>query len=124
MAETQAANFGLQWCIDNNIKNFNLEMNSKIVVDMIKGTNKPSWKLHHWIAKIQDKLKFLNADVTHCYREANMVADSLAKFGAIEDASMIFFQINELPRQVKGAYILDKIGMPNFRIRSQKKGIG
>ncbi|OIT32912.1 putative ribonuclease h protein, partial [Nicotiana attenuata] len=120
MAETQTANFGLQWYIDYNIKNFNLEMDSKILVDMIKGINKPSWKLHHWIAKIQEKQKFFKADVIHCYREANMVADSLAKFGAIEDASRIFSQINELPRHVKGAFILDKIGMPNFRIRSQK----
>ncbi|XP_059294732.1 uncharacterized protein LOC132047749 [Lycium ferocissimum] len=56
MAETQAANCGLKWCQQNNIHPLILEMDSKIVVDMINGTSKPTWKLQHWIAEIQDKV--------------------------------------------------------------------
>ncbi|OIT38620.1 hypothetical protein A4A49_55268 [Nicotiana attenuata] len=42
MADVQAANFGLQWCMDNNFNNIIFELDSKIVVDMTKGSSKPS----------------------------------------------------------------------------------
>ncbi|XP_070008183.1 uncharacterized protein LOC142162223 [Nicotiana tabacum] len=121
MAEIQAANFGLQWCMNNNFNNIILELDSKIVVEMIKGSSKPSWKLLYWITSIRDKMAHLNAEVSHCFRKANMTADALSKFGAIEDSSIIFTNTNELPRATRGSYIMDKTGLPNLRIRSHKR---
>ncbi|KAK4337968.1 hypothetical protein RND71_042455 [Anisodus tanguticus] len=104
MAEVQAANFGIQWCRDNNISNLILEMDSKVIVDMIKGVNKPGWRLQYWVDKMQKNIKDLKAEVAHSFREATTVADSTAKYGAIENASRIFTQVNDLTYQAKGAY--------------------
>ncbi|XP_060195408.1 uncharacterized protein LOC132624680 [Lycium barbarum] len=68
MAETQTSNFGLKWCQQNNVSNLILEIDSKLVVDMINGTCKPTWKIQYWITEIQEKVKALKAIVTHCYR--------------------------------------------------------
>lgn len=95
-----------------------LEMDSKMVVDMINGICK------HWTDEIQNNLKDLNVTVVHCFRKVNTTADSLAKYGAIEDSSMIFTNSSQMPSMTQGNYLMEKNGMINFRIRSKRKGIG
>lgn len=50
--------------------------------------------------------------------------DGLAKFEAIKQSYRISISANELPQAVRGVYIMDKVGFANFRIKTQKKGIG
>lgn len=123
LAETHTTFFGLKRCKENKIGPIILEMDSKMVVDMIVGVCKPSWKLLHWIDKIQNKLKHLNATVVHCFQEANTTANSLLKYGAMKDSSMIFTKSSQMPSMAKGNYLMDKNGMINFRIKSKRKGI-
>lgn len=123
-AETKAAIIGLRYSHNMGLRNIVLEMDSKIIVDMIKGTNKPSWKLQQLIEEIQEKLKRIGGSVQHCYREANSVADILSKLGSIHGQTCVLKDHQNLPKSALGAYRLDKCGMANFRIRKLKIGIG
>ncbi|KAK4733978.1 hypothetical protein R3W88_008239 [Solanum pinnatisectum] len=52
-------------------------------------------------------LKELNATVVHCFREANTTADSLAKYGIMEDSSMIFTNSSQMSSMAKGNYLME-----------------
>ncbi|XP_071909633.1 uncharacterized protein [Coffea arabica] len=54
---------------------------------------------------------------SHCYREANKVADALANVGIIhpEQQVKVYECFHMLPRQARGEVRLDRIGMPSVR---------
>ena len=52
--------------------------------------------------------------VTHCYREANKVADALSNFGCSNQNITFFVGDANLPRQIKGEACIDRLGLPSF----------
>ncbi|XP_059295412.1 uncharacterized protein LOC132048740 [Lycium ferocissimum] len=123
-AEIKAAQIGLYYCSTLGLKNVILEMDSKLIVDMIIEIRKPSWKFQHKIEGIQSRLNMLEGVAHHCYREANSVVDILSKEGSVKGLNGVFQAPRHLPRTAIGAYRLDKCGMANFRITKKKVGIG
>lgn len=79
MGEIHAALVGLNYSSTLGLDNVILEMDSNIIVDMINGAHKPSWKLQHWIEKIQDCLRKVQDTTIHCFREANLQTYYLRK---------------------------------------------
>ncbi|KAH0711971.1 hypothetical protein KY289_007930 [Solanum tuberosum] len=51
----------------------------EIVVEMIKGNYNIPWQMKNIITRIQNISSTITCEVRHCYREANQVADALAK---------------------------------------------
>ena len=57
-----------------------------------------------------------SCQVTHCYREANKVADILANARAAhyQRGVYVYDRIVELPKMARRAYRLDRLGFPSF----------
>lgn len=55
------------------------------------------------------------------FREANNVADVLAKHSHSITAPQMHFDVNQIPKDAKAYYFLDKVGMVAFRRRKLKK---
>ncbi|XP_070014479.1 uncharacterized protein LOC142175077 [Nicotiana tabacum] len=60
------------------------------------------------IRRIQDIVGQLNCAIRHCYREANQVADALAKW-SIDNEELLIFSHRDLPISAVGPYRLDYI---------------
>ncbi|XP_070003176.1 uncharacterized protein [Nicotiana sylvestris] len=95
-----------------------VELDSLLVVQMIQGKAKPPWRLHKDIAAIKEKISHRNIEVCHCFREGNIVSDSLAKHATIIMEDKIYMQENDPPCETKGYLRVDKLQMPSFRIRA------
>lgn len=54
------------------------------------------------------------------FREANFVADTLAKFSHNLSIPQLFFDIQDMPKDAKAYYYLDKVEMIAFRRRKLK----
>ncbi|XP_075098056.1 uncharacterized protein LOC142175373 [Nicotiana tabacum] len=118
-AEVHAALCGMKLCKDLNFGNIILEMHSLIVVNMIKGEYKVPWELMDKMETLKDMLQQLQAQVVHCYREGNVVADELSKIGAESqhENAMLYGTVKDLPREARGPFRMDKLQLPTFRIR-------
>jgi len=65
-------------------------MDSQIAVNMIKGLTPTPWILRKTVRKIQKKIQNMNCKIIHCFREANCVADTLARHATTRDIDYIF----------------------------------
>lgn len=61
-----------------------------------------------------------NAQVSRCLREANHVADNLAKVATCLDNGIIYHDFLLLPVNAKGSFHLDKWQLPFLRMRYDK----
>jgi len=60
---------------------------------------------------------------SHIYREGNTCADNFANFG-LSLSSFDIFWFDVIPEFVRGEYIRNRLGMPNFRFTTFWKGFG
>lgn len=91
---------------------------------MITNKNGIPWELSQWVEEIKDSLQIHQYKIQHCYREANSVADVLAKAASnMQNGDAVFFyNWKDLPRDAGGCSRMDQFQMPNFRIKRQRKG--
>ncbi|XP_075076726.1 uncharacterized protein LOC142163350 [Nicotiana tabacum] len=108
IAEAQAALCGLNWCKQNGFSQVILELDSLYIIEILRKDGDTNYKLSHIVNKIKDTINMLNIQIKHCYREANQLADSLAKRAVELQQSSHFESSHQLPRQAKGLYLLDK----------------
>lgn len=88
---------------------------SSLLVDMIVRKKPPPWVLHHWWAEIQDLLSSLGCSISHVYREANQVADTLAEHAVFQRQNEVFYTRHELPTRAKAYALADAAALPNIR---------
>ncbi|XP_060195293.1 uncharacterized protein LOC132624546 [Lycium barbarum] len=119
-SEAKAALIGISWCVNHQFEALEVELDSMIVVQMINGIIRPPWKLQGIIEDIQSKALQRNITFKHCYREANEVADSLAKHAAQNQVPIIFLQECDLPNAIRGPLRMNKLDFPSFRRRVKK----
>ncbi|XP_012832645.1 PREDICTED: uncharacterized protein LOC105953521 [Erythranthe guttata] len=112
-AEAQAIIDGLTLCWEMGFEQITLESDSKLVVDMIYNKVSIAWEIQYLITRIHHLLKDTWMG-RHIYREANAVADELAKM-AYEHKERRSYSVADFPRQIRSSLILDRAGVPRFR---------
>lgn len=115
-AEALAA-LHVRWCKQNNFCRCDLELDSQLVSDMISNGDTNNLKLKRLIGDIVHITSQVDVQVMHCFREANQVADYLAKLASQSRNSTSFTSFNQLPREVKGLFQLDRWQLPSIRRR-------
>ena len=94
-AETEAALLGLSWALELGYQNIQIELDSQLVVHWITKKTVPQWTVANQIEEIQQLiLQTQNFRCSHIFREANSVADSLAKHSHITTALQVYFNTN------------------------------
>ncbi|XP_070055169.1 uncharacterized protein [Nicotiana tomentosiformis] len=120
MVEAHAAKYGLEWCIQQGFGDIILEIDSLIIANILIKDTVEKCKLKAIIQQTKQMLCQANVEVRHCWREANQVADGLAKHANTIQECMILFAFHDLPKDAKGAYHLDKWQLPSMRIKYDK----
>ncbi|KAK6786550.1 hypothetical protein RDI58_015075 [Solanum bulbocastanum] len=101
MAEALAAEFGGEWCSQQGLTNFTLELDSMIVVNMVNKKSRNNFKFGQIIDNIIAIVDQSNAQATHCFRESNQVVDFLGKRAARLNQTMIITSFRQLPEMAK-----------------------
>ena len=89
-------------------------MDSLVLVNILLQKARCPWL----VRSVQEELQALQGlewTVAHCYREANQVADALAKVGAWSEDVVLYASQSELPRLARGALGLDRSQTPVIR---------
>ncbi|KAL3513710.1 hypothetical protein ACH5RR_026427 [Cinchona calisaya] len=74
---------GLRLCLDKGWSDVLVETDSMVLYQMVRGDISLPWKLYSFIPKIRCLMAADQFQISHIFREANMVADSLAKMVAL-----------------------------------------
>ena len=122
MAELKAAAYGLEWCQQHGYKRIALEVDSELLCKWINNTTRTPWRCQlplQQIQQIQSKLEYFHC--RHIYRESNSTADLLAKLSHTMDIPQHFYTSHQLMGAIRGSYILEKMGIQNFRRRKIKR---
>ncbi|XP_070005542.1 uncharacterized protein [Nicotiana sylvestris] len=118
MAEALAAEFGGKWCNQLGFTNFVLELDSNIIVNMVNQEGNKNRKLKMVADRVTRWVQEANATAQHYYREGNQVADALAKIASISGTRMIYQSFEQLPKEAKGPFMMDKWQMPSIRTKN------
>lgn len=75
------------------------------------------WRIHDKVKELKGTTGFI---LSHCYREANKVADLLASLGYDNGNNKTYESFVDLPTRVKGLMSMDRCEMTNFRTMKKK----
>jgi len=110
-AEIRAAFRGLQLAEEEKLSKVWIRTDSLVVVGML--TNKMQWHPEHHFMLQQCTKLMLKEDwevkISHCYREANQVADILANKGVVGMLGVIKYQ--SPPTEIREALYADAVGV-------------
>ncbi|KAK6782013.1 hypothetical protein RDI58_019809 [Solanum bulbocastanum] len=121
-AEIQAANYGLHWCIHHGYNNIILEVDSELLTRWLLRTSTPPWKLQSLVPELHRLANQCESlQCVHIYREANSTADFLSKQSHKQDIVQHYYTCTQLPSLARGSYILEKMGVQNFRRKKLKR---
>lgn len=120
--ETHAATYGVNWCIQHGYRKISQKYDSELLTKWLNSTAQTPWKIQHHLQELQDRIRQLDDfQCNHTYREANCTSDFLAKWSHKFDIPQHYYVYQQLPMGAKGSYLLEKLGMTNFRRRNLKK---
>lgn len=94
MAELRALVTGLRLCLALGCKPGIVEMDSKIIVELLTNRSHPPWTAHPWWREAISISDRLQVRFIHTYREGNCFADSLANHGVIMEQNRLILQEN------------------------------
>ncbi|XP_071925655.1 uncharacterized protein [Coffea arabica] len=115
-AEARALLIGLQISAHSGYLNLYVQSDSLILIGILQHRIHCPWHIRRVIRQIwqimDDPDRF-----SHCYREANTVADVLSNEGVSHPQQQlkIYETFNTFPPMARGAIRLDKLGMPSIR---------
>ncbi|KAK4352242.1 hypothetical protein RND71_027760 [Anisodus tanguticus] len=118
LAEATAL-YGVKWRMSNGFRNIILESDSLIIINMLEGKINIAWQLQDSIDTIKQLFSQTNYIAQHCYREANQIADALAKWSK-NGQEEIIFEIKDLTKESAGTYILDKDNVASIKHKQKK----
>ena len=113
-AEVRALLFGVHLCIQRGFGKFEVELDSLELVKILLGKTSYPWGVYHEIQQLLGlRGHFLR--VSHCFRQANQVADALSNVGCAQGREEVYTDSSALPRASRGAMRLDRGGVPSVR---------
>ena len=122
IAKLKAALYGLEWCEQHGYKDIVLEIDSELLSKWISNTIQIPWICQQYAQHIHQITKKLHHfQCQHIYREANSTADFLAKWSHNIEIPQHFYNTRQLKGTIRGSYILEKMGIQNFRRRKVKR---
>ncbi|EOY13984.1 RNase H family protein [Theobroma cacao] len=104
-AELMALYRGLLLCIEHNVRRLWIEMDAKVVIQMIHRGHKGSAQIRYLLASIRKCLSVISFRISHIHREGNQAADLLSNQGYMHQNLHVFSQVKG---QLKGILGLDK----------------
>jgi ribonuclease HI len=113
-AELTAAMNAIELAASKGFSNVWLESDSQLVIMAFNSKLVVPWELkNRWenCLQLTYNMRFC---ASHIYREGNTCADSLANFG-LSLSSFDIFWFDVIPEFVRGEYIRNRLGMPNYR---------
>nr|XP_027098141.1 LRR receptor-like serine/threonine-protein kinase EFR isoform X2 [Coffea arabica] len=116
LTEAWALLIGLQTCKHRGFENISVQSDSLLLVGIIQRSTQCPWQIRREIRQIwkllQEPIHF-----SHCYREANTVADALSNVGVSHPHQKVkvYDSFTMFPREARGAIRLDKLGLPSIR---------
>nr|XP_027077027.1 uncharacterized protein LOC113700779 [Coffea arabica] len=112
-AEALALMTGLTLCRDRQMTDIRVESDSGTLVQMVNSGALARWPVCNVLRNIRGLVTELGASLCHIYRQANMVADSLASLQLGQD--QVYTGEELLPRRVCRFIRLDSLGIPYVR---------
>ena len=94
-----------------------MEVDSLVLVNILLHKSRCPWLIRSELDMLM-AIQGLEWTVGHCFREANQVADALAKVGANSVDIVIYTSQAELPRLARGAWGLDRSQTPVIRMQA------
>lgn len=82
--------------MQNEYNRFNLELDSLIITNMILNMDTSNLKLRKLIKDTSKIIQEAEVIISHCYREANQVADFLAKMASSIRTSTFYHSFQQL----------------------------
>ncbi|XP_071902637.1 uncharacterized protein [Coffea arabica] len=115
-AETWALLIGLQTCKHRGFENISVQSDSLLLVGIIQQRIPCPWEIRREVRQIW-KLLEDPVHLSHCYREANTVADALSNVGTSHPHQQVkvYDIFSMFPREARRAIRLDKLGLPSVR---------
>ena len=110
ITEGLALRDGLQKALENGFKKVQVEGDSKVLINCLKGSFSTPWRLKkivediNWLSSFFKEISF-----SHIHREANFTADSLAKLGHSLSSSQIWNRC--LPLSALNAFNFDNFSL-------------
>ena len=110
-AELKAVFRGLRMAREMNFHKLWIRLDSKPVVELLSSCGSGNSECHALIHQSKQLLSWSGWEIkiSHCFREANQVADKLANLGAQEGFGLQVFQVP--PRETYDALLADCMGI-------------
>ncbi|XP_071909715.1 uncharacterized protein [Coffea arabica] len=115
-AESRALCMRLELCVLNGVSRIMVEVDSKALWAILVSEAASPLSICAVIQKIRSLLCVVHS-INHCFREGNMVADSLASLATPSSPLRAYYSLKSFPTRSKGLVHLDKLGLCNFRVR-------
>ncbi|XP_027156871.1 uncharacterized protein LOC113758040 [Coffea eugenioides] len=113
-AEGLALLTGLQWCVETGLSGILVEVDSLALARLVTSQSVGKWPLCSVLSQIRLLLGKVNGAISHIYREANAVADSLAAL-SLESSWVTFQSHQQLPSRARSLIHLDAIGLGRWQ---------
>jgi len=115
VAELWALRYGLNLAIQLGIGCLEMELDAKVIVEMLKNTNSTNIKVSPLLFNCRSLLaRFTQVRVAHVYREVNRRADLLAKQGCCMREHFVIFEVS-LSAELDRFIISDVNGLYYYR---------
>ena len=114
---------GLTLCCNLNISSLIVELDAKVVVDILHNVNYENNVISPILDDCRQLLsRFDQVQVKHVYRQANGCADGLAKMGAEQESSFLFFPCP--PEDIRNRIEFDGSGLYSVRLGADLNAAG
>ncbi|XP_027090440.2 uncharacterized protein [Coffea arabica] len=114
--ELKALLFGVRLCLERGYTDLHIEADSLVLINMVQGIYACPWRLQQDMEELMTYRPHFRG-ISHCYREVNRPADTLANIGVELMRDCIFDSFAMLPKMARGNIRMDRLGLPSFRAR-------
>ena len=105
---------GLRLCATRGLLGVLVEVDSAVLVSLVKSSALGGWSYCNVLRKIRRLLGQVSGSFQHVFREANMVADKMAALQRF--LNTVFDSISLLPWDIRGCLALDAREFPFVRL--------